>query len=257
MNDSARITLGYSTLASRVADIEFPVMLMPHQLLVSIQNPFSEKYSLPLSKKEFRVVETNDRGVAKSRNLVIDQTSTEYLVFADDDATIESAGLSEVIDYLDSHPDCDLVLGVTNNQFGVPRKRYPEKAQKLTLFNSAKAGTIEMVIRVPSIKRRGVRFDENFGAGAINKLGDEYIFIADLLRAGGAGRFLPITLASHAVESSGSSGIGVERDENLEVRAKVFTRVFGPWSPIMRVIFYLRRNRKIPSISEFLRFVRG
>ena len=254
MSEPARITMGYSSLADRVVDIEFPDFSQPHEIVLSIQNPTAQKYKLPPSKGEFRIIESSELGVAKSRNTVIENTLTEYLIFADDDAAIEVEGLKQVLSYLDIHPDCDLVLGVTINEQGVPRKRYPVKEQKLTLFNSAKAGTIEMVARVPSIRRRGVRFDENFGAGTKNKLGDEYIFIADLIRAGGKGIFLPIVVASHADESSGSS---VAADDNLDSRAKVFTRVFGKWSPLMRAIFYLRRRRWNFKIVEFLRFVRG
>lgn len=257
MNENPRITIGYSTLASRVENIVFPTIQISHEILISIQNPDSIKYTIPPSSVQVSVVESRETGVAKSRNKAIENTSTDYLIFADDDATIHPEGLTRVVEYFEANSECDLVTGTTTNEFGVPRKRYPVASQGLTLLNSAKVGTIEMAIRVASIKRFGVRFDENFGAGSANKLGDEYIFISDLLRAGGKGVFLPIAIASHQDESSGTNPAGKESPEILAARAKVFTRVFGWKAPVVRAAFYLRREKSMRDVAGFLRFVRG
>ena len=257
MNEYSRITIGYSTLANRVENIIFPKVQIQHSILISVQNPHSVKFVIPDSSKQVTVVESGETGVAKSRNRVIENTTTEYLIFADDDATINPEGLVQIVEYLDSHPECDLVTAMTTNEMGALRKRYPTKSQSLTLFNSAKFGTIEMVVRVASIKSNGLRFDENFGAGSLNKLGDEYIFISDLLRIGRKGVFLPIELASHSNESSGTNLAGNESEEILAARAKVFTRVFGWRAPVVRAVFYLRRKQSGRDFSGFARFVRG
>ena len=109
-----------------------------------------------------------------------------------------------------------------------------------------------MLIRVDAIKNAGISFDENFGAGVENYLGDEYIFIADALRAGLKGVHLPVVVAQHPTESSGSKW-GSERD--LSARAKVFSRVFGPFAPIMRLGFLLKTDNKKPSLIKSLRFI--
>jgi hypothetical protein len=254
VSEAAQVTIGYSSLAERVANIQFPKLSIPHSILISIQNPKSIDYEIPDSNSPVKVVESSQVGVAKSRNLAIDNTETEYLVFADDDATVSETGLLTSLDYLDKHPNCDLVLAMTVDELGNVRKRYPKKQVRLHLFNSAKAGTIEMLVRVDSIKRLGIHFDERFGAGSSNKVGDEYIFISDLIKAGGHGVFLPVVLASHAASSSGHL---VGTDENLMARARVFHRVFGRFSPVIRAGYYIRRGLKNFRVSEFLRFVRG
>ena len=68
-----------------------------------------------------------------------------------------------------------------------------------------------MMVRVEAIRNAGIQFDENFGAGVDNFLGDEYIFIADALKRGLQGMYLPIRVAIHPKESSGSTW-GTERD---------------------------------------------
>jgi hypothetical protein len=111
-----------------------------------------------------------------------------------------------------------------------------------------------MIIRVADIRRLGVRFDEDFGAGAKNYLGDEYIFVVDLVRAGGKAVFAPITLAQHPTESSGSRW-GSAQDRRA--RAVIFTRVFGFFAPLVRLPFGIRRRRELGSLKNLLLFVLG
>lgn len=111
-----------------------------------------------------------------------------------------------------------------------------------------------MLVRVDAIREKKIRFDEEFGAGAHNYLGDEYIFIADAIRAGLQGVHLPINLAVHPSESSGSRW---GSKEDLEARAKVFTRVFGWKAPIYRAGFLARTKNPFPGLSKALRFIFG
>uniref|UniRef100_UPI0040493E8A hypothetical protein n=1 Tax=Candidatus Planktophila sp. TaxID=2175601 RepID=UPI0040493E8A len=176
------------------------------------------------------------------------------MLFADDEIVFLDRGVKSAVAYLEEHPECDLVLAQAIDTTGTLRKRYPKKKVKLTKFNSAKAATYEMIVRVESIKAKDVYFDEKFGAGVINYIGDEYIFITDLLNKGGNAIFLPITIAVHPKDSSGSLW-GTERD--LLARAQVFQRVFGSWAPLVRAAFYFKNYGKTNGLRSFKKFVRG
>ncbi|NBV66177.1 MAG: hypothetical protein EBR75_03720, partial [Actinobacteria bacterium] len=181
-------------------------------------------------------------------------SETKYLLFADDENTFRGDSIETAISYLESNPHCDLVLAQAVDTTGALRKAYPKRVKKLTKFNSAKAATYEMIVRVESAKSKGMTFDENFGAGADNYLGDEYIFIADLLDKGGAGVFLPLTIAIHPLESSGSRW---GSDSDLRARAEVFQRVFGDTAPLVRVAFYLKNLRKFGGLKNLVKFSFG
>lgn len=250
-----RLTVGYSALADRVAAITPPTG--PYDLLLVVQNDKNIAWQdkLPQALRDSAVTdELKSLGVAKSRNRVIELANTDYLVFADDDIEFDDSGLKEVIDYLDANQGVALVLAQATDHSGKLRKPYPSKEEKLTKLNSARAATYEMVIRVSAIKDLGIRFDESFGAGVENYLGDEYIFVADLLSAGGKAVFLPIPIATHPEVSSGS-GWGTDRDRIA--RAKVFTRVFGALAPVVRLAFGVRRLALIGGVANLLRFVFG
>jgi Glycosyl transferase family 2 len=248
-----RLTIAYSTLASRAEHIELPAWRADQEVLIIVQNPDGSAYPAPPTREDVRVLQLESKGVAKSRNAAIDNARGLYVVFADDDIKFDLASLDAVTEHFEQCA-CSLVLGQAIDPEGDLRKKYPTKAQWLNRFNSGRAATYEMVIRASDIKGKGIRFDENFGAGARNYLGDEYIFIADMVKHDLKAHFLPITMAIHPTDSSGS-GWGTRDD--LRARSVIFSRVFGPAAFVMRVAFILRHRDKVSGVGDVIRFTFG
>ena len=245
------LTLGFSVLAERAKNINLNHFRNKPTIFISIQNPNQSAFTFPNLAK-FEHIERNTVGVAKSRNEVLKAATTKYLIFGDDDIIFKEDALEMAVKFLEENPSCDLILGCTVNEDGLLRKNYPTSERKLTRYNSAKAATYEMMIRVDSFREKNLQFDENFGAGAENYLGDEYILITDLLKAGGKGVFLPLVFTYHPHDSSGS-GWGSSRD--LKARAIVFDRIFGFWAIPVRAAFILRPKRSKISITKKLNFI--
>ena len=246
------LTFGYSTLSNRVKNISFPQRSANREFIVLVQNPNEESYVF--DTPQTKLVELKSRGVAKSRNAALKHASGKYLIFGDDDITFDEAGLDALINYFEANPNCAIILAQTSDETGTLRKSYPSKPHKLSKYNSAKAATYEMMVRVDAVRGAGVTFDENFGAGAENYLGDEYIFIADALRAGLKGHYLPIVLAIHPTESSGSFR---DTKQDAIVRSQIFSRVFGAWAPVMRLLFVLKPPFKKFSFRNSISFLIG
>ena len=240
------LTLGYSSLASRVGNIQPPQLEVDSELLLITQGG---GFKAP---KGFRSVELDSIGVAKSRNEAIRQAKGKYLVFADDDIVFLD-GLADAIRTMETNPQITLLLGKAVSEGGIERKKYPTKARRLGLLNSARAATYEIVVRVDDLRSRGIWFDENFGAGVENYLGDEYIFIADLIRDGAECWYYPFVLAAHPEDSSGARwGTSADRI----ARAKVFDRVFGNLAWAVRMAFGSRHLARL-GLLGYLRFVFG
>ena len=246
------LTFGYSTMSNRVKNLQLPHKSENREFIILVQNPNEESYvfDVPQSK----LVELKSKGVAKSRNAALKYASGKYLIFGDDDITFAEEGIKTLLQYFEENPQCSIILAQTSDETGILRKSYPTKQHKLTKYNSAKAATYEMMIRTDAIREAGITFDENFGAGANNYLGDEYIFIADALNKGLKGVFLPVRVAIHPKESSGS-GWGTQRD--LTARAAVFTRVFGATAPVFRALFLLKSQKGRVGFLDALRFIIG
>jgi len=52
---------------------------------------------------------------------------------------------------------------------------------------------------------------------------------------------LPIVIATHPTDSSGSFH---NTKQDAIVRSRIFTRVFGTWAPLMRLLFILKPPSK-------------
>jgi hypothetical protein len=249
VNSEILLTIGYSTLADRAQNIRF---IKGVKNLVIVQN--LESLPLPNFPAEISVLELKNRGVAKSRNAAIANATGKYLLFGDDDLEFHPSGIEQVISYLEAHHEISIILAQAVNEKGLLRKPYPKNSHPLKLRNSAKAATYEIFIRVADFKKLGIGFDENFGAGALNYLGDEYILIADALRAGLKGTFLPIVVATHPADSSGNLR---NSRADISARAKVFTRVFGIWAIPMRLAFLVKPPVKKFGALNSIRFIFG
>jgi glycosyltransferase involved in cell wall biosynthesis len=256
------LTFGYSTLANRLSNIQLPD-LATHpdwDVLITVQSgtaelPTAEQLAKAPQGERVKVLAFAGIGVTKIRNKVLENATGEYLIFADDDIAFNEQGLLHAIEKMEVG-ELALLLGEAVDESGTLRKAYPKTNQKLNKLNSGKAATYEMLINVAAVRQSGVSFDEAFGAGAPETyLGDEYIFIADLVSKGLSCYFMPIVLATHPSDSSGS-GWGTDRDR--KARAKVFDRVFrgNRTLPFLaRVAFGVRKIGKGLTFGTFLRFV--
>jgi glycosyltransferase involved in cell wall biosynthesis len=243
------LTIGYSVLGSRVAGIRLPPPRADVEVLVVVQGPAAGPAPL---RADVRYVHLESTGVTKSRNEVMAQARGRFLLFADDDVVLHEEGIRRLLSELQRDDDLALAVGASVDEQGRPRKRYPRRAVRLHRWNAGKAATYEMMLRRSAFLRTGVRFDEHFGAGTENYLGDEYILIADAIHVGMRGRFFPYTVATHPVVSSGSR-FGTVGD--AAARAAVFRRVFGWSAPLARLAFVLRTPSRHGSVMLAARFV--
>ena len=237
MSGRPKLTIAYSTLADRAGGIVFPEARPDVEILVLVQGGSPAGNNVD-GRPDIRMIGLDGYGVARSRNAAIEQASGALLLFSDDDVTLIPEVFSLFFETFATHPEIALVMGQAINPDGALHKRYAARAQGLSLFNSAKAATYEMMIRLDPVRRHRVKFDEAFGAGTNNFIGDEYIFISDLLRAGLKARFIPVTIACHPPDSS---GLRWSDPEAMQARRALFDRVFGHAGPIIFTLLRIRR----------------
>lgn len=246
MSSLPLLTLGYSCLAERAHGLRLPEESSGLEIVVAVQGGTAPTFPHPI-----RTLVVEGRGVAKSRNAVIDAAATQYLLFCDDDIDVNLPGVLAGVRHLQVSRQA-IVLGRGVDTAGRLRKPYPSGVSRLTRFNSAKAATYEMLIDVAQVRRAGIRFDERFGAGAELHLADEYIFITDLLAAGLTGAAIPEVFAMHPGTSSGEQW---GSDHDVHVRAVALNRVFGRAAPIVRLLFALKQAARLGDWRRVLSFV--
>ncbi|SFD40264.1 glycosyltransferase family 2 protein [Streptomyces aidingensis] len=248
MTERALLTVAFSTLLERAPGISAEGIGPETEVLVCVQGgQLGQLPRLP----QARVVPVPGRGVAKSRNAAIAHATGRYLLFCDDDVVIDPEGIAAGIRHLQQTGHA-LALGRAVDPSGVMRKKYPRSVTRLTLYNSAKAATYEMLVDLDQIRAKDLWFDERFGAGAPLHLGDEYIFISDLLRAGLSGDAVPEIFGRHPVVSSGSRW-GTPEDSHA--RAVAINRVFGDRALWARVAFGLKNRDSLGHWRLLMSFI--
>lgn len=248
MSDTASLTIAYSTLVTRAHNISLAGIDPDIEVLVCVQG------GLPSADSELErasVVPVPGTGVANSRNASIEHASGRYLLFCDDDVAVNLAGVAAGVRHLQRTGHA-LALGQAVDPSGSMRKKYPRSVQPLTRFNSAKAATYEMLIDLSQVRAKELRFDVRFGAGTDLHLGDEYIFIVDLLRAGLAGDAIPVIFGTHPQLSSGSRWGSVQ---DSHARAVALNRVFGRWAFCARIAFGLKNRANFDGWRAFMTFL--
>ncbi|MFV0634079.1 glycosyltransferase [Demequina sp.] len=263
--DLSDLTIGYSSLADRLSSIPTADALGGAEQVVVVQTghegePGTEGELGASALREIarleaggaRVAVLHSRGVAKSRNEALRQAGRRYLLFCDDDVTVNLEGLGQALTHL-RDSGAALAMGRAVDETGALRKAYPTQVTPLTLRNSGKAATYEMIADVEQVRRADVWFDERFGAGAPLYLGDEYIFIGDMLRAGLRADAVPAIVAMHPTESSGSRW---GTDADIDARSAALSRAVGGWAWLLKPAFAARHVRTI-GVRGALRFVRG
>ncbi|MEQ7124209.1 glycosyltransferase [Actinopolymorpha sp. B11F2] len=248
MSNAPLLTIAYSTLAARAHHISLTGTAPDIEVLVCVQGG-SPTGDGALARA--RIIPVPGTGVAKSRNASIDHARGRYLLFCDDDVAVNFPGVAQGIRHLQRTGHA-LALGQGLDPSGSLRKRYPRHVTPLTPFNSAKAATYEMLIDLSQVRAKGVRFDVRFGAGTDLHLGDEYIFIVDLLRAGLSGDAVPLIFGTHPRVSSGAQW-GSPADSHA--RAVALNRVFGRWALLARMAFGLKNRAKFGGRRALIAFI--
>ena len=244
------LTISYSVLAEGLSRVELPPARPDTVILMLVQGTGG----VAPKRRDVRVIRLKSTGVTASRNAAIREATAEVLVFGEEDVTWLPAGLAEVLATFDDNPRLAVLLGRANDETGALRKRYPAIRESANMWNSARVGTIELAVRPEMLRQANVTFDEDFGAGTPNFLGDEYIFVADANRAKLKCDYFPITFSQHPQDSSGTR-FGTDAD--ARARSRVFERVFGWFAPAVRAALWLRNPGRFGSFARGVRFVTG
>lgn len=233
MPSKGRLTVAISTIGARAGRIGLPDRAPGIDYLVLVQRP--DRAPAPAPRADLGVQPLDSLGVSASRNAALDIAGGDFLLFADDDVTLDLAGVERLRAALAADPGLAIVTG----QCARARTAHG-RGFRLRHWNCARFGTPEIMVRLAAIRAQSVRFDTDFGIGARHGLGEEFVFLTDALKAGLKGRHLPVRIGTH---EGGSTGTDWENPANAPARLAVMSRVFGRAAPLARLGFALRNRR--------------
>lgn len=234
------LTLAISTLGAGIARVSLPDPSPRVRVLVLWQAPLEDAPAWAI-RPDVDVVRLESRGLSKSRNAALRAARTRFVWLFDDDATPDlSAGLALVDRALAQ--GWSVVTGVVSTPEGGLFKTYPTAPFRWTVWTAPKVSSIETILDVEVVRAKGVRFDEDFGLGARWTMGEEFIFMAAVVRSGLVAMFVPTTIAVHPLESTGKD---FGRDGVWQASSAALGRVFGVFALPVKIAMVWRKRRSL------------
>ncbi len=135
------------------------------------------------------------QGLSANRNLALEKSNADIVMFADDDAHILPETPEVVTHRFEAYPDLDVAFFCASTYTGKPLKTYPEEEFNVIANpQDYSISALEMAFRREKIQGR-IRFDERFGLGTkFLTCGEEEIWLEDALRLKLHMRYFPVKI---------------------------------------------------------------
>jgi glycosyltransferase involved in cell wall biosynthesis len=226
------------------SNLDFLDLMFPHESFfnfnILIINQ-SEKSILLSNYEKVRVINVNERGLSRSRNLAIKNASKKICLIADDDVVYFSNFQNQIISTFNQNPEATIIT-FNHKREGLAD---PQNATKFMFEHNLKSiwkvCSIEVAFQVKAIKEYNIYFDENFGLGSYFESASEYVFLLGAIKRKTRMMFCPLVIVSHPLISSGEDQ---GSDRILFARAALFykTRSNLVYIWLLKYVFFLVRN---------------
>tara|TARA_B100000427_G_scaffold74137_1_gene60184 strand:- start:3629 stop:4438 length:810 start_codon:yes stop_codon:yes gene_type:complete len=235
------LTIGISTLSEhKIATLERAQKLTSFcNILVVVQDIQNISDISIIKEQGVTIVNDPNRGLSRSRNLLVNFCETAYLLIGDDDQTFLLDGIQSLYDYFCENHELGCITGKVVTPDGIDFKPYASKSKRLNKRNMLSVSSIEMMLNVQILKEKKITFDERFGLGSPYLVGEEGILLIDLLKANIFTQYLPIYMAKHSHLSSGEDII----KKRVIGRGASFFRMFG-WVGFLLIPIYTIKQRR-------------
>ncbi len=228
-------------------NLDFLALMFPFQhfskfnILVINQSTSSLLYS---EYESVRVINIKEKGLSKSRNLAIKNSSKKICLIADDDVVYFSNFDTGIISAFNQNPAASIIT-FNHQREGIDKpQNSSQKVFTHTLKTIWNVSSIEIAFQVKDIKENSIHFDENFGLGSYFETAEEYFFLRDVIMFKLSALFYPFVIVSHPLVSSGENQ---GEDKIVLARAALFykTKANLAYIWLLKYVFFLARNEYI------------
>lgn len=145
-----------------------------------------------------RIISSADRGLTKSRNTAIDNSTADICLLCDDDEVFADGYEQKIISAYEQLPEADIIIFDIENH----RAKWGSEIKRLGYMDIMRVSSWQISFRRKALNDKKIRFDENMGAGTPNGAEEEFKLLSDCRRAGLKIYYYPAVIASVAQEQS-------------------------------------------------------
>ncbi len=137
------------------------------------------------------IIERKERGLSISRNLALSEASEDICIFCDNDVRYADEAPDIIEQAFMRHPDAGIICFFIER----PERHHPVRSHegRMSKTDMMRIFSPEMAVRRSRLG--DLRFDEDFGAGAKYRMGEENIFLFEAARRHIERIYVPIRIA--------------------------------------------------------------
>lgn len=243
-------------------DLSFLAGIFPGNLLQTLNilviNQTDDTRRLTSPRENIRVINSSERGLAKSRNMAIKNCMCRYAILTDDDVIFEEDLLIKLNKGFMVFPEAAIIKFQAMKFGNTPFSDYaPDPITNLGLFGLMGTSSIEMVIDMDKLKDNNILFDENFGLGAVFGNGLEQAFLDNVRKRKLQVAYYPRVIVSHPHDCSGRNHTD---HKYYYVNGALAQKMFGSLSLFWAFVFLLfqikHKNIPVTRARHFFRIYR-
>lgn len=238
----------------RIQTLISTMNLANHRSLIEAENIDSESITInQVTNNNAASLEHNgkhklytyfERGLSKSRNRALEAADADICVIADDDMYYEDNYEQTIKTAYAKNPKADIIVFHVDSEDPRQQKKRM-KSGRLNRVMTMKIASWQITFRRKSLVDLGIRFDESFGAGTDNYMGEENILLYDCIRKGLSVYYVPAKIATLKDDESSTWFEGYN-ERYFITKGAVFKRMSrGLW--LLFVLQFAIRKRKLYS----------
>ncbi len=204
----------------------------------------SQKKIITSSFETVRIINVDEKGLSRSRNLAIKNATKKICLIADDDVVYLETFTRDIINAFNNNQNASIIT-FNHQRLGENETYNSSKTKYLhSKMSIEKVCSIEIAFKLSVIKDNNLFFDENFGLGSYFEIAEEFLFLLEAIKSKLYAMFCPFVIVSHPLISSGNNQ---GSDKIVFARAALFykTKTNLAYIWLLKYVFFLVRNNYI------------
>jgi hypothetical protein len=195
--------------------------------LICHQVPSGKHFDVSLlsNRDDLRYLRFSDRGLSRNRNHCLRHAVGRICLIADDDIEFLPGWSETVLRGFAARRDATFVTFALLDADDKPRRAYPSAPVRHDLRSAFGVCSAELAIDLDKARAHCVGFNEHLGIGTPVGVGEENVFLRDLMKQGGEGWLVPEPIVRHGPSTAGERMMdALDRKQVFSIGAMAFSR---------------------------------
>ncbi|WP_024597825.1 glycosyltransferase [Pseudoalteromonas sp. TAE56] len=250
------LSIGISTVktnSEQAINLAFEILKADKSNFVNeviIMAQFESENSNEILTEKVKLFKSMDKGLSKSRNFLMSNSSSDYIWLLDDDVSISEEQIKNVEAIINNikYECTDVFIGkiLTAGTSNTPFKNYSK--ERKGIIGLLQTSSIEIILNRNFIVENNIKYDERLGLGAMYPCGEENFFLIDTWNKKAKFKFLDIFTLSHPKLELPASSTRYFLSED-QINAKILILRALPTK--LRYLYFLKVSFRLLMLKKF------